>query len=130
MNFKAATAQEAIAKIEKLSKLVTGGHVSICDIFMAGAIKDNIPDGSKIALVNTVALLDRGREQVRFTDFKAAFRQSFATPPPSPQAHFMAQTLVGTMILRNTVGNVGVALAPRTMPRADPRTFDQGISLH
>ena len=34
------------------------------------------------------------------------------------------------MILRNTVGNAGVALAPRTVPRADPRPFDQGISLH
>ena len=81
MNFKAATAQEAIAKIEKLSKLVTGGHVSIHDIFMAGAIKDNIHDGSKIALVNTMALLDRDREQVRITEFKAAFRQTFAPPP-------------------------------------------------
>ena len=49
LNFQAATAQEAIAKIEKLSKLVTGGQVSIRDIFMAGAIKDNIYDGSKIA---------------------------------------------------------------------------------
>ena len=80
LNFKAATAQEAIAKIEKLSKLVTGGHVSIRDIFMAGAIKDNIPDGSKIALVNTMVLLDRDCEQVRFTEFKAAFRQTFAPP--------------------------------------------------
>ena len=74
LNFKAATAQEAIAKIEKLSKLVTGGQVSIRDIFMAGAIKDNISDGSKIALVNTMALLDRDCEQVRFTEYKATFR--------------------------------------------------------
>ena len=45
LDFKATTAQEAIGKIEKLSKLVTGGHVSIRDILMAGAIRDNIPDG-------------------------------------------------------------------------------------
>ena len=48
INFKAAMAQEAIAKIEKLSKLITWD-----------------------------------REQVRFTEFKAAFRQTFAAPPPS-----------------------------------------------
>ena len=100
LNFKAATAQEAIAKIEKLSKLVTGGHVSIRDIFMASAFKDNIPDGSKIALVNTImALLDRDREQVRFMEFKAALRQTFAAPPPH-QTHFMAKTPVGTMTLK------------------------------
>ena len=45
LDCKATTAQEAIGKIEKLSKLVTGGHVSIRDILMAGAIRDNIPDG-------------------------------------------------------------------------------------
>ena len=83
LNFKASTAQDAIAKIEKLSKLVTGGHVSIRDIFMAQAIKDNISDGAKIALVNTMACLDRELEQVRFTEFKAAFRQTFVAPPPS-----------------------------------------------
>jgi len=46
---------------------------------MAGAIKDDIQDGFKIALVNTMALLDRDPEQLRFTEFKAAFRQTFAT---------------------------------------------------
>ena len=127
LNFKAATAQEAIAKIEKLSKLVTGGHVSILDNFMAGAIKDNIPDGSKIALVNTMALLDRDRKQVRFK-FKAAFRQTFATPPP--QTHFMAKTPVGTTILRNTVGNAGAALDLRTGHRVGPGTSNPSIGLH
>ena len=83
LNFKAATAQEAIAKIEKLSKLVTGGHVSIRNIFMAGAIKDNIPDGSKIALVNTMALLDRDHEQVRFTEFMLLLGKPLPPPPPS-----------------------------------------------
>ena len=80
--FKAATAQDVIAKIEKLLKLVTGGHVSIRNIFMAGAIKDNISDGAKIALVNTMACLDREREQVRFTELKAAFRQTYVAPSP------------------------------------------------
>ena len=127
MNFKAAMAQEAIAKIEKLSKLVTGGHVSIHDIYMAGAIKDNIHDGSNIALVNTMALLDRVREQVRFMELKAAFRQTFAPPP---QAHFMAKTPVGTMILRNMVGNTGATLIPRTSQRVGPGTPDPGIGLH
>ena len=61
------TAQEAIGKIERLSKLVQEGQVNIHDVLMAGAIKDNISDGAMIALVNTMALLDREREQVRFT---------------------------------------------------------------
>ena len=86
LNFKASTAQDARTKIEKLSKLVTGGHVSIRDIFMAGAIKDNISDGAKIALVNTMACLDREHEQVRFTEFKAVFRQTF--PPPSSDTFY------------------------------------------
>ena len=30
-----------------------------------------------------MALLDREREQVRFTEFKAAFKQTFTTTPPS-----------------------------------------------
>ena len=98
LNFKASTAQDAIAIIEKLSKLVTGGHVSIRDIFMAGAIKDNISDGAKIALVNTMACLDREREQVRFTEFKSAFRQTFVPPPP--QTHFMAKIPIMITILR------------------------------
>ena len=55
LNLKSSSATEAVAKIEKLSKLVIGGNVIIRDIFMAQAIKDNIPDGSKIALMNTLA---------------------------------------------------------------------------
>ena len=94
---------------------------------MAGAIKDNIPDGSKIALVNTMALLDRDCEQVRFTEFKATFRQTFAAPPP--QAHFMAEIPVGTTILSNTVGNAGAALDPRTDHRVSPGTPDPGTGL-
>ena len=96
---------------------------------MAGAIRDNIPDESKIALVNPMALLDREREQVRFTEFKAAFKQTFTTTPP-PQAHFMAKTPVGTMIIGTIIRNAGVTLTPGTMQRANPRTLDQGISLH
>ena len=83
LDFKANTAQEAIGKIERLSKLVQGGQVNICDVLMAGAIRDNISDGSKIALANTMALLDREREQVRFNEFKSAFKQTFTTTPPS-----------------------------------------------
>ena len=83
LDFKSATAQEAIGKIKRLSKLVQGGQVNIRDVLMAGAIRDNISDGSKIALVNTMALLDREREQVRFTEFKSAFKQTFTTTPPS-----------------------------------------------
>ena len=50
---------------------------------MTCAIKDNISEGAKIALVNTMALIDREREQVRFTEFKAAFKQTFSTTPSS-----------------------------------------------
>ena len=77
LNFKSSTATDALAKIEKLSQLVTGGNVNIRDIFMAQAIKDNISDEAKIAL----ACLDREWEQVRFTEFKAAFMQTFVPPP-------------------------------------------------
>ena len=45
MDFKSSSATEAIAKIEKLSKLVMVANVTIKDIFIAQAIKDNIPDG-------------------------------------------------------------------------------------
>ena len=53
MCFKSSSTTEAIAKIEKLSKLVLGANVTIKDIFMAQAIKDNNPDGGRIALINT-----------------------------------------------------------------------------
>ena len=42
----------------------------------------------------------------------------------------MAKTPVGTTIVGTTIRNAGVALTPGTVPRADPRTLDQGISLH
>ena len=83
LDFKANPAQEAIGKIERLSKLVQGGKVNIRDVLMACAIKDNISDGARIALVNTMALIDRECEQVRFTEFKAAFKQTFSTTPSS-----------------------------------------------
>ena len=70
-----------------------------------------------------MALLDRGREQLRFMKFKAAFRQTFAVPHP----HFMAKTPVGTMNLRNMVGNAGVA---RTGQQVGPGTSDPGLGLH
>ena len=88
MNLKSSLATEAVAKIEKLSKLVVGGNVTIKDIFMAQAIKDNIPDGAKIALMNTMAYLDREPDIIRFTEFKSEFKQTFAAPPP-PMTHFM-----------------------------------------
>ena len=89
LNFKASTAQDAIAKIDKLSKLVTGGNVSNRNIFMAQAIKDNIFNRAKITLVNTMACLDREREQVWFIEFKAAFRQTFVDPRPPPHRHIL-----------------------------------------
>ena len=48
---------------------------------MALAIKDNIADGGKITLINTLASLDRQSEQTRFTKFKSAFRQTFQSLP-------------------------------------------------
>jgi len=83
LDFKANTAQEAIGKIERLTKLVQGGKVNIRDVLMACAVKDNISDGAKIALVNTMALIVREREQVRFTEIKSAFKQTFTTTPSS-----------------------------------------------
>ena len=83
LDFKANTAQEAIGKIERLTKLVQGEKVNIRDVLIACAVKDNISDGAKIALVNTMALIDREREQVRFTEFKSAFKQTFTTTPSS-----------------------------------------------
>ena len=85
MNLKSSLATEAVAKIEKLSKLVSGANVTIRDIFMAQAIKDNIPDGGKI---NTLASLDRQSEQTRFTEFKSTFRQTFSVPPTETFVNF------------------------------------------
>ena len=42
----------------------------------------------------------------------------------------MAQTPVGTKILRNMVGNAGAALVPRTGQRVGPGTSDPGLGLH
>ena len=67
LNLKSSSATEAVAKIEKLSKLVVGGNVTIRDIFMAQAIKDNIPERGKIALINKLANLNRQSEIMRFT---------------------------------------------------------------
>ena len=78
-SFKAPTAQAVIAKIEKMTKLVQGGQVTIRDLLMAGAIRDNI---SQIALVNTMAQKDHEGEWVRFTELKSAFRQTFVATPP------------------------------------------------
>ena len=83
MDFKSSSATEAIVKIEKLSKLVMGANVSIKDIFFAQAIKDNIPEGGRIAFINAMALLDKEMDNTRFIEFKAAFRQSFLTTPSS-----------------------------------------------
>ena len=68
-----------MAKIEK--KLVIGGNVTIRDIFMAQAIKDNITDRGKIALINTLAYLDRESEIICLNEFKSAFKQTFAATP-------------------------------------------------
>ena len=81
LNLKSSSATEAVAKIKKLSKLVVGGNVTIRDIFMAQPIKDNIPDGGKIALINTLAYLDRESEIMCFTEFKSTFKQTFAATP-------------------------------------------------
>ena len=88
LNFKSSSATEAVAKIEKLSKLVSGENVTIREIIMAQAIMDNIPDGGKIALINTLASLDRQSEQTRFTEFKCAFRQTFSVHPTETIVNF------------------------------------------
>ena len=49
---------------------------------MAQAIKDNISEGGKIALMDTFAYLDRESEIMHFTEFKSAFKQTFAATPP------------------------------------------------
>ena len=43
LNFKSSTATDTVAKIEKLLKLVTGGNVSIRDIFMAQSSQSSKP---------------------------------------------------------------------------------------
>ena len=55
---------------------------------MAQAIMDNIPDGGKFALINTLASLDRQSEQTRFTEFKSAFCQTFSVPPTETFVNF------------------------------------------
>ena len=54
---------------------------------MALAIKDNIADGRKITLINTLASLDRQSEQTRFTKFKSAL-PNFSVPPTETFLNF------------------------------------------
>ena len=75
-----STATEAIAKIEKLSKLIVGANVSIRDIFFVKAINENIPEGGRMAMINAMALLVKESDNTHFIEFNAAFRQSFPTP--------------------------------------------------
>ena len=88
MNFRSSSATEAIGKIEKLSKLVLGANVTIKDIFMAQAIKDNIPDGGRIALINALSILDRQSDHMHFIKFKSAFRQTFSVTPSDTFVNF------------------------------------------
>ena len=48
LNFKSSSATEVVAKIENFSKLVSGANVTIRVIFMALAMKDNIPMGGRL----------------------------------------------------------------------------------
>ena len=41
-----------------------------------------------IALINTLASLDRQSEQTRFTEFKSTFRQTFSVPPTETFVNF------------------------------------------
>ena len=101
LNLKSSSATETVAKIEKLSKLVVGGNVTIRNIFMAQAIKDNIPDMGKIAMINTLAYLDRESEIMRFTEFKSAFKQTFAAT--LPHETILDRITLGITTLRITV---------------------------
>ena len=50
---------------------------------MGCAVRDNVSDGARIALVNSMALIDRECDQVRFTEFKSVFKQTFTSTPSS-----------------------------------------------
>ena len=58
-----------------------GANVSIKDIFFAKAIQENIPEVGKMAITNTMVLLDKESDVRCFIKFKAALRQSFLPPP-------------------------------------------------
>ena len=83
LTFKAPTAQEVIGKIEKLAKLVQGGQVTIRDILMAGAIRDNISPGSQIALVNTMAQVDHEGSGLGLQNSKVPLGKYLLQTPPS-----------------------------------------------
>ena len=131
--FKAPTAQEVIGKIEKMAKLVQGGQVTIRDLLMAGAIRDNISPGSQIALVNTMAQKDLEGERVRFTEFKSAFRQTFVATPP-PQILFSARIRI-RLITETTIGIKEADLALRSVdrglePEGGTTSHRRGTVLH
>ena len=79
-NFLTNSATETITIVEKLSKLVVRPNVSMKDIYFAKAIQENIPEGSRMEMINTMALLDKESDGRQFIEFKAALRQSFPSP--------------------------------------------------
>ena len=89
-DFLTNSATETFTKIEKLSKIMVGANVSIKDIFFAKAIRENIPEGGRMAMINTIALLDKESDGRRFIKFKAALGQSF--PSPSTHSTFAARS--------------------------------------
>ena len=55
--------------------------MTIKDIFMAKAIKDNIPDGWEDCIDQRMSLWDRQSDHLRFIEFKAVFHQTFSVTP-------------------------------------------------
>ena len=110
-----------------MTKLVQGGQVTIRDLLMAGAIRDNISPGSQIALVNTMAQKDHEGDRVRFTEFKSAFRQTFVVTPPQIRslARIPRRLIIETKRIDHDPGNdPGTAI--RTDPEGGPTASRQG----
>ena len=76
-DLKATSATNTIAKINQLSKLVSGGGVTLKDLFKAKSLTDNIGERGTLRVIQTMSSFDTLNEISRHVEFKAALRQIF-----------------------------------------------------
>ena len=81
-DLKATSATNTIAKTDRLSILVTGGGITLKDLFMAKSLMDNIGEQGTLGVLQTMSPSNDYNETTMYIEFKAdKFSQS---PRPSP----------------------------------------------
>ena len=73
-DLKATSTTDTIAKINRLSKLVTRGGVTLKDLFMAKSLMDNIGEHGTLWVPQTMSPSGDNIEITRYVEFKAAHR--------------------------------------------------------